>query len=224
MKIKKKRVLILSGGNVSINFVKDYLQKEKFEYVIAADRGLLIADKLELKTHCILGDFDSVPKDLISRYKQEKDHTSSFVINEFSSEKDYTDTQIAIEKAIEQEPEEIVILGAMGTRLDHTLSNVQNLLIPLKKNIKCSLINEHNKLYVINKPIKLYKKSVFASYISLLPLTLLVEKVTLLGFKYPLEEYDMNLGNSVGISNEIIEDEALINFESGVLIVVESMD
>lgn len=189
-----------------------------------ADRGLLIADKLKLKVDCILGDFDSVPKDLINRYKQEKIHTRSFVVEEFDSEKDYTDTQIAIEKAMEQEPEEIVILGGVGTRLDHTLSNIQNLLIPLKKNIKCSLINEHNKLYIIDKPIKLHKEELFGSYVSLLPLTLLVEKVTLQGFKYPLEEYDMHLGNSIGISNEIIEDKALINFDSGVLVVVESLD
>lgn len=224
MKVKKKRVLILSGGEISTKFLEEYLQKEEFEYVIVADSGLFVADKLKLKIDCILGDFDSVPKDLIKRYKQEKNHTSSYVIDEYDSKKDYTDTQIAIEKAIEQEPEEIVILGAIGTRLDHTLSNLHNLLIPLKKNIKCSLINEHNKLYIINKPTQIYKKDIFASYVSLLPLTMLVEKVTLLGFKYSLEEYDMHLGNSVGISNEIIEEEALINFDSGVLIVVESKD
>ena len=157
MKAKGKKVLIFSGGDISTKFAMN-ITKEEFEYVIVADSGLSIADKLKLKIDCILGDFDSVPKDLIRRYKQDKTHTSSYVIDEFDSEKDYTDTQIAIEKAIEQEAEEIVILGAMGTRFDHTLSNLHNLLIPLKKNIKCSLINEHNKLYIINKPTKIYKR------------------------------------------------------------------
>ena len=58
------RVLIISGGSISANFIEDYLQQESFEYIIVADYGLLVADKLGLEVDYILGDFDSVPKEI----------------------------------------------------------------------------------------------------------------------------------------------------------------
>ena len=79
-------------------------------------------------------------------------------------------------------------------------------------------------MYIINKSIKLYKHDLFGSYISLLPLTPLVKRVTLKGFKYPLNEHDIEIGYSIGVSNEIIDDCAEIIFESGILVVVESRD
>lgn len=218
------RVLIISGGSISANFIEDYLQQESFEYIIVADYGLLVADKLGLEVDYILGDFDSVPKEIIEKYRDKQKDNQSFTIREFNPEKDYTDTQIAIEEAIALSPDEIVILGGTGTRLDHTLSNVQNLILALKKNIKCSLIDEHNKLYLIDKPRTVYKQDLFGSNISLLPLSPVVEKVTLLGFKYSLKEDDIHLGDSIGISNELVEDKARIIFEAGILIVVESRD
>ena len=48
--------------------------------------------------------------------------------------------------------------------------------------------------------------------------------VTLRGLKYPLTDYTMGGFNSLGISNEIVADEATISFSSGELIVIESKD
>ena len=59
---------------------------------------------------------------------------------------------------------------------------------------------------------------------SLIPLTSTVEGLTLTGFKYPLNDYTLPIGTSLGISNEIIEDIAHIEMEKGILIVIESKD
>ena len=104
------------------------------------------------------------------------------------------------------------------------MSNVQNLLLPLRKNIKSSLVDEHNKLYIIDKSTKIYKKDIYGSYVSLLPITPVVEKVTLKGFKYPLNDYNIEMGHSIGVSNELIDDFGEIVFESGLLLVVEARD
>ena len=224
MKNKQGRALIISGSTISIEFLENYLKKEVFDYIIAADYGLLTAHKLNLPVNYILGDFDSVPKEIIDNYREKNKNDNSFTIKKYNPEKDFTDTQIAIEAAIGLGPEEIVIVGGTGTRLDHTLSNIQNLILPLENNIKCSLVDEHNKLYIINKATKLYKLDLFGSYISLLALTPIVEKVTLKGFKYPLYEYDIKLGHSIGVSNEIIDESAEVIFESGLMVVVESRD
>lgn len=219
-----KKVLIISGGSISLSFIKEYLRDKEFEYIIAADYGLLVAHKLDLPVDYILGDFDSVPKEIIEEYRNKQKDDETPMIRKYNPVKDYTDTQIAIEAALELDPDELVILGGSGTRLDHTLSNIQNLLIVLKRDIKCSLVDEYNKLYLINKTTKLYKKDIFGSFFSLLPLTQLVEGVTLTGFKYPLENVDMEKGYSLGVSNEVVENEAQITLDSGILIVIESRD
>ena len=51
-----------------------------------------------------------------------------------------------------------------------------------------------------------------------------VSGVTLRGLKYPLTDYTMGGFNSLGISNEIVSDEASISLSSGQLIVIESKD
>ena len=61
---------------------------------------------------------------------------------------------------------------------------------------------------------------------SLLPLTTLVEGVDLIGFKYPLCNHTFTSTGSagLGVSNEIVADEAKIRMKSGVLILIESLD
>ena len=49
-----------------------------------------------------------------------------------------------------------------------------------------------------------------------------VEGITLKGFKYPLLKYTMTNDDGIGISNEIQEDTAYVEFESGILLMIMS--
>jgi thiamine pyrophosphokinase len=51
-----------------------------------------------------------------------------------------------------------------------------------------------------------------------------VTNLTLEGFKYPLENFRLRSGASIGVSNEAVESECNITFQEGVLIVVEAQD
>ena len=51
-----------------------------------------------------------------------------------------------------------------------------------------------------------------------------VEKITLTGFKYPLDHATLHSDDSLGVSNEITEDTAVIEFEEGIAILIESRD
>ena len=72
---------------------------EQYTIIIVADKGLLAAYNLGLEVDFILGDFDSVPANLLSEYKN-----SASKILRFPSKKDKTDTEIALELALEQNP------------------------------------------------------------------------------------------------------------------------
>ena len=51
-----------------------------------------------------------------------------------------------------------------------------------------------------------------------------IENVTLRGFKYPVENPTFYREKTLGISNEITEEEASVEFSKGIFIVVESQD
>lgn len=221
------RTLIISGGVIDIQFAKEYLEGNVFDTVVCADSGLDSACRLGLPVHYAMGDFDSVSPEVKERYQAEG--MTDGVHTEFVAyppEKDATDTHIVLDWVTEQLPEEIVILGATGKRLDHFLANLNILLKPLSYGIPAYIIDRYNKLYMLDHSVVIQRKELFGKYISLLPFTKEVTGVCLRGFRYGLENRTLVFGDSIGVSNEMGEgeDAALIKFEEGILIVAESRD
>ena len=219
MNSKDNKILIISGGMIEDAFLSDLIDRENYSMVIAADHGLNAADRLNIKLDFIVGDFDSVSEPILRKYQE-----ISTPIKTFPTEKDKTDTQIAIELALMHNAGEIHIVGATGTRLDHVLANIHLLLLPMHLKIDTFLLDPYNKIYLKNKSFTIQKKNQFGEYISLLPFSDRVSGLTLTGFKYPLNHITYSTGSSLGISNEIKAEEALIQISEGILVVIESRD
>lgn len=100
------KTLIITGGNLNKDFTKEYLKKYSFDLIIAVDKGLEVLDKLEVKPNYIVGDFDSINKKVLDKYKK----NSSINIMTLNPEKDFTDTHVAINVAIENNSKEIIVL------------------------------------------------------------------------------------------------------------------
>ena len=188
--------------------------------IIAGDRGLEALYQLKIIPNHVVGDFDSVSPEILEFYKKQP----KIIFHTYNAEKDNTDTDIALKLAIQMKTSEITILGALGKRMDHAIANIHILKDALGANIPCQILDEHNRIYLVNTEKTLEKDKVYGKYISLIPLTSTVEGLTLKGFKYPLNKYNLPIGTSLGISNEIIEDIAHIEMEKGILIVIESKD
>ena len=62
------KTLIVSGGNVEKDFFYEIYLNNKFDYIIASDRGLEILDKFNIKPNYIIGDFDSIDKKILNKY------------------------------------------------------------------------------------------------------------------------------------------------------------
>lgn len=208
------KVLIVSGGNVDIEIpAKDY------DKIIAVDKGLESVYNQNVHPDYIVGDFDSVDRNIIDFYKKQ-----GIEIQKYNPEKDYTDTELGIECAISLKPDAIRIIGGIGSRIDHTLANIHILTKCLEKNIRCDIVDSHNKIYLIDKFAKIEKSKAFGKFISIIPLTSEVNGITLRGFKYPLSNYSLSIGKSLGISNELVLDTASITIKKGILIIIESKD
>ena len=210
-----KKALIVTGGNINIKWFQNWLKNKKFNLIIAVDKGLEALDLLGIKPDYIIGDFDSINESVLSKYQEN--------VITLNKEKDFTDTHEALKFALKLASTEIIIVGAIGSRLDHTLANVYILREALENNVKCTILNEHNKVFLINKDAEI-KKDTNYKYVSILPLTENVEGITLTGFKYTLDNSELKIGQSIGVSNEQIEKTARIEIRKGILIIIYSKD
>lgn len=213
------RILIITGGQIDAEFLNKLVQQKPYTMIIAADRGLQAADHLKLPLDYIVGDFDSVPKQILEKYREK-----STPIKTFPSEKDKTDTHIAIEMALMHTPTDIDIVGATGNRLDYVLANLDLLILPLHLNINACILDPNNKIYLKKHSFTIKKKEQYGDFVSLLPLSYQVRGLTLRGFKYPLGGITLTAGSSLGISNEIVDEDAVVEFQEGILTVVEAKD
>lgn len=220
-----KRYLILTGGTLKKEFLEAFLKKETVSKIICIDGALKVAHELGIEMDYLVGDFDTADSSLVDFYKKQiQESKIRTVFKEYNPVKDATDTEIGILLALEEGAEEIILLGATGTRIDHMLANIHLLLKPLSLGVKAYILDCYNKIYLINKPIELRKEGLYGQYVSLLPFGCSVKAVTLNGFKYNVTKKDYLQGESLGVSNELLEEKGQISFEEGILVVFETRD
>ncbi len=212
--------LIIAGGNINFEMLLKYRKIGKKQNIIAVDKGLEALFQLDILPDHVVGDFDSIDKEILKKYQK----NSQIIFHEYRPEKDNTDTDMALKLAIELKSSHITVIGALGKRMDHAISNIHILKDALKAKIPCQIVDEYNKIYLIKDNILLNKKETYGKYISLIPLTTTVEGVTLKGFKYLLQNATFVIGESLGVSNELIEEIGYIEIKKGIFIVIESKD
>jgi thiamine pyrophosphokinase len=212
----QQRIIIYSGGALGAWSLEDIQPDDVY---VGADRGALFLVQHGIKPDIALGDFDSVDAEELALIQ----HNSKQLLSCDPVMKDLTDTEMAFNWAVIQKPKEIIMYGALGTRLDHSLANVHLLVKALHNNILCTIVDPFNRVRVINRSVKLEQTSRF-SHVSLLPLSPEVTGITLEGFQYPLNEATLTIGQSLGISNCIVETSGFIRISQGLLLVIESSD
>ena len=215
-----KHVVIVSGGNVQDVFACRIIEEEQPDVLLAADAGMEFFYRNGIKPQGIIGDFDSAGSEALAYFRGQPD----IWIRALNPIKDDTDTEFVIRLAIREGAEKITVLGATGSRLDHVLGNIELLGIGLEQGVEIQLLDSHNRIRMIQKGIRIRKNEQFGTYVSLIPYTQTVEHLFLKGFKYPLADACLKGFCSLGVSNEIIEEEASIEFERGILLVIESKD
>ncbi len=214
------RGLIITGGNIRDEFACGKIKTGGYDMIMAADSGMDFLYRNHLTPDIIVGDFDSVDHDALDFFKE--DNRIEFC--RLNPEKDDTDTEYAIRDALSRGITQLTILGGTGSRIDHVLGNISLLGIGLEENVEIELVDEHNRVRMIDKPLSIRRDEQFGRFVSLIPYTGSVAHVTLTGFKYTLDDYTMGGFNSLGVSNEIAEEVAHIEFRGGILLVIESVD
>ena len=215
-----KKTVIVSGGMLEEDFVLPILKSEETEFVIGVDKGLEFLYKHEIKPDYIVGDFDSVSRELVDYYREEL----NVPIREFNPVKDASDTEIALRLCLGLNRKSILILGGTGNRIDHLWANVQCLQIALQAGAYARIVDSHNQIRLLDSDITLKKSEAFGPYFSLFPLEMPVDELSIRGAKYPLQNHFLKPSDSLCVSNEFAEDEVTISFVYGKVILMETRD
>ena len=183
------------------------------DHIICADGGYEMALQLGVKPSLWIGDADSLSNDKIL--------PKGLIEHRLPKEKDLTDTEAAVKAAIDAGAGEICILGGLGGRFDHTMGN----LGILEKYINHPIVIEDgiNRVRLLLPGNKKVKKDQF-KYLGLVSFTEKVEGLTVKNVKYPLKEFTLLKGTTLGVSNEIKEEYCEIEFKKGKLLVIQSND
>lgn len=210
------RALIIGNGQIlDTSIIHKNLNKD--DIIICCDGGTRYAFEEGIMPHYILGDLDSSSQQIIHFFE-----LKGVKFKKFPTKKDNTDMEICIEFAISLGVSEIIIFGALGTRFDHSLANVNILIQAINSNVYAKIVNENNEIQLINKEIEITGEK--GDLISLLPLSTNVLGVTTEGLEYSLDNYTMEIGKSLGISNVMTSEKAKIKVKDGYLLVIKAND
>ena len=218
------KLIMVAGGTLDEAWFSEMfpenssVRKEQYKYM-GIDAGAIRLIRMGVTPDYVLGDFDSVSPEeaaeILGCGAEKK------VLNPI---KDETDLEAALHWAVDISPDSILIFGATGGRMDHTLVSLQLLSIPLKANIPAVILDPGNRIRRIRSSVMLRKEEQYGKYISLIPVGGEVKGIFLSGFKYSGSKISLSGNSSLGISNELTEDAGEIRFESGELLLIESRD
>lgn len=215
------KYLVIVGGQIhETDLLKKLLTETSFDHVIAADSGLNWAHRLGIIPDQMLGDFDSAEPAVVEHYRK-----LQIPVKVYPARKDYTDSELALWAAMDmaQAGDEIWMLGGIGSRMDHTLGNVFLLYEPLKKGIRACLMDGINEIRLLQGGDELsLERRKQQQYLSILPFLGSAKGIDLEGVAYPLQDYTLEPGKCIGISNEIEDAQALIRIKEGYLLVIRS--
>lgn len=183
----------------------------KADFVIACDAGYIHAQRADIVPDVIIGDFDSYLGDL----------PGGVEIIRTKPEKDDTDTMMALKLAIRRGYRRIMLVGALGGRVDHMLANISLIAFAATKGADLQIVDGHHQIFAVRDGKRRVPRSSWRN-LSVFAFDTECTGVTLRGVKYPLEGAVLTNTFALGVSNEFTDDIAEISVESGILIVVLS--
>lgn len=187
---------------------------ESADYIIAADGGQNRAREFGLQPDCVIGDFDSTTLN--------EDFDCLYIT--YPAEKDLTDTEAALTHALEKGCRNVILLGGMGGRLDHTMGNIGLLDKYCNSFDHMEFIDGKNRMELLKDSGRTLKRDARYKYFGLVSLNAEASGIDIRGAKYELTGASLERASTLGVSNEFSEDTVEICVREGTLLIVRSAD
>lgn len=206
------RIIIFANGELpDLEKARAILRSDDF--ILCADGGTRHALVLGLAPNLVVGDMDSMDG---SAWKQL--HESNIPIELFPRDKDGTDLELAINKALELDPKEIVIVAALGGRTDQTIANITLLSHPQLVTRTVYLDDGVEQIFLCRDQVEVRGRS--GDIVSLIPWCNPVHGVRTENLKWRLDNETLYPEKTRGVSNEMTSDTASVRIESGFLCII----
>jgi thiamine pyrophosphokinase len=193
--------------------LEELIDFQEGDAIISADGGYHKVLEIGLTPDLIIGDLDSMTLPL----------PEGIELCRLPVEKDDTDTLAALKKAIELGFRQVILVGGLGGRLDHTIANLHCLSYALFAGVQLEIRDDKNRAFLF-EPSVVRIPRVPNHYLSLFSYTETCRGVTTQGLYYPLSGATLTHSYPLGVSNHFTEEEAVISFTSGKLLVIISQD
>ena len=206
------RFLLMANGEYGeLEWYRPF--KDDFDRIICIDGGTDRAMALGITPWRVVGDMDSISEEARA-YATSLGAAFTVV----PREKDNTDFQLALELAEQDGATSIVVWGGIGSRLDHSLSNLFSATRLALKGIEVSFRSPREDVYLVNRHLVVPGKT--GDTVSLITLGDEAGGVTLRGFQYPLTNAVLDGRWQCAVSNVIVEPDPTVTVGYGVVAVI----
>lgn len=188
-------------------------QINQSDVMVAVDGGLQHVMNSGLIPHIIIGDLDSIDLPDLDYF-----HHNNVDIIKFPIQKDETDLELAVEHVMNLGFEEILILGATGGRIDHFLANFLIFSNPKYRDVDIKILTKNSEIFYCKT--RQIIEGASGDIVSLIPISEVVSGVQTTGLMYSLDGENLLRWKSRGISNQMTDPTAKIEFVSGELLCV----
>ncbi len=190
-----------------------HLRPQAGDLVLAADGGANLCLAWDWPVDAVVGDMDSIAAE--ARRQLEAQGVPFIVV---PTAKDETDLELALRLALERGATELVIAGALGGRIDHTLGNLTLLALPSLASLPACIADGDQTLWLVRDRMTIDGQP--GDTLSLLPFGGDARGVSVSGVHWPLHQADLPLGPSLSISNRMAASQAEIVVRRGLLLAV----
>lgn len=218
MQATGKKAILVGGGPVHYGLLRTALAAG-YDLLFAVDGGGKPLADLGYQPQFLLGDFDSLPLS----YQNELAAKGVQVLR-YQQEKDWTDLELALNQIAAQQCHTMLVFGALGGRLDHTLVNISLMYRMVQSGTELVLIGDEQAVTLMTGQGRIRIFPFPGGHFSLLPYPFNAQGVSIWGAKYPLERATLELGSTRGIHNEFLTGPVEVELEAGsLLIIVEGL-
>lgn len=212
------RIIIFANGNLpDPQKARALLRPDDF--ILCADGGARHALALGLTPNLIIGDMDSLPSTL--NLEPSTFHLPPSTFIRFPADKNETDLELAVAHALTLNPKAILILAALGGRMDQTLANIALLSNLQLATFNIKLTDGVEEIFFCRNQVQVEGRS--GDIVSLIPWQGEATGVFTENLRWHLHHETLYPDKTRGISNEMTADAATVSIKSGLLLVVHSI-
>ncbi len=204
-KVNAATCAIVCGAPIdNLSWLKDELKS--YDSIIAADSGYDHLVKIGITPQVLIGDLDSIVS-----------YPTNTPVIKYPSKKDDTDFSICLGYCLKHQYMSVDVYGAWGNRAGHSLAAIFTMLQYFKLGMKIRILTESSCMFLVSEKCIIPRNN---GYVSIFPLNDNASGVTLKGFEYSLNNYDLESCSPLGVSNRILNEFGEISLKTGNLLVI----